>query len=157
MVTSEYSVGRIPLVFSMVSETSAIPMGFRFFVPLKITSSILSLRNVLGRCSPSAQRIASTTFVFPQPLGPTMAVIPASNFKLTLFANDLNPTTSNFDKYMIPSIRSVRCWNNRADHETNVRCGGMRIIEIPVGHNTYDSKCGDPHCINLDRRNIVDD
>ena len=76
IVTSEYSVGRIPLLFSIVSETSDIPIGLRVAVPLKITFSILSERSVLLFCSPKHQRIASTILVLPHPLGPTIAVNP---------------------------------------------------------------------------------
>jgi hypothetical protein len=101
IVTSLYSEGRIPFVFSMVMETSATFNGLRDFVPLKITSSILSDRSVVGRCSPNTQRIASTTFVLPQPFGPTIAVSPWSNDRFTFWANDLKPNISNVDKYII--------------------------------------------------------
>src|ERR1035438_7363022 len=53
IVTSEYSVGSIPLLFSIVNETSAMPIGFLFDVPLKITFSILSLLKVPLLCSPT--------------------------------------------------------------------------------------------------------
>ena len=46
-------------------------------VPWKIASSILAPRIVLGRCSPSTQRIASLILDLPHPLGPTTAVIPS--------------------------------------------------------------------------------
>ena len=48
--------------------------------PLKITSSIESPRSCLALCSPMTQRIASETFVLPQPLGPTTPVMPSPNW-----------------------------------------------------------------------------
>ena len=76
IVTSEYSVGRIPLSLTSVIETSDIPIGLRWRVPLKITFSILSIRSVVVFCSPRTQRIASTIFVLPHPFGPTIPVMP---------------------------------------------------------------------------------
>ena len=61
----------------IVSETSDIPIGFLVAVPLKITFSILSLLKAPLRCSPRHHLIASTIFVFPHPLGPTIDVIPS--------------------------------------------------------------------------------
>src|SRR6058998_63858 len=70
-----------PLPFKIsvsVIVTSAIPIGARLRVPLKITSSILSPRSDFALCSPSTQATASDTLLFPQPFGPTMAVTPVS-------------------------------------------------------------------------------
>ena len=53
--------------------------GLRADEPWKITSSIFAPRITRARCSPSTQRTASETLDLPQPLGPTMAVTPASN------------------------------------------------------------------------------
>src|SRR5699024_71965 len=78
MVTSLYSVGNSPLLLTRVRETSAIPSAFLWAVPLKITFDMLVDRNRVGRCSPRTQRMASTILDFPQPLGPTIAVIPLS-------------------------------------------------------------------------------
>src|SRR6058998_2079545 len=61
-----------PLPFKIsvsVIVTSAIPIGARLRVPLKITSSILSPRSDFALCSPSTQATASDTLLFPQPLG----------------------------------------------------------------------------------------
>src|SRR5687767_10589749 len=44
-----------------------------------------------GACSPIAQRMASTTFDLPQPLGPTIAVMPGWNAKLVLSTKLLKP------------------------------------------------------------------
>jgi len=83
-------------------DTSASPRDFLLSDPLKITLSILSLLKLLTRCSPSTQRIASTIFDFPEPFGPITQAIPSLNFNLVLFAKDLNPNNSNFDRYIIP-------------------------------------------------------
>src|SRR5437016_11178767 len=56
--------------------TSAIPSGGRFVVPLKMQSAMRSARRDLWLCSPSTQEMASTTFDFPQPFGPTIHVVP---------------------------------------------------------------------------------
>ena len=96
---SVYSVGSLPLMFCIVSETSAMPIGFLADVPLNITFSILSLRSILLFCSPRHHLIASTILVLPQPLGPTIAVIPSLNFISVFWANDLKPNISMPDKY----------------------------------------------------------
>src|SRR5947209_18751348 len=88
----------------MVSETSAIPMGLRPSVPLKMTSDISPPRSALADCSPKTQRIASETLDLPQPLGPTMAVTPGWKFREVLSAKDLKPKTVIFFRYMIKMV-----------------------------------------------------
>src|SRR5690606_15364113 len=94
MVTVVNSVGKRFLVFSKVNETSAIPDADRDFDPLKMRSSRLSDLRDLILCSPITQRIASTIFDFPQPLGPTIPVIGWSSMTRVLSAKDLNPLIS---------------------------------------------------------------
>ena len=84
-------------VLLIVRETSAICCAERWLVPLKMTFSIFSERNALVFCSPNTQRIESTTLDFPQPLGPTMPVIPSSKLMTILSAKLLNPLISSFD------------------------------------------------------------
>jgi len=84
---------RLPL-FWKVSETSAMPVAARLSLPAKITSSIERPRRCFALCSPIAQRMASTTLLLPQPLGPTTPVTPSSKEKTTRSANDLNPVIS---------------------------------------------------------------
>ena len=84
MVSSEYSIGKIPLSFTKVRDTSAIPRAFFLAVPLKITLLIAADRNNEGRCSPSTQRKASTMLDLPHPFGPTMEVIPLSKLTFVL-------------------------------------------------------------------------
>ncbi len=89
----------------IVSDTSAIASGLRLrapSVPEKITSAISPPRNAFADCSPSTQRTASEMLDLPQPLGPTIAVMPGSKFSEVLSANDLNPTAFRFFKYMRP-------------------------------------------------------
>ena len=81
--------------------TYAYPIGFLIWVPAKITSSILLPRSCFALCSPSTQRTASATLLFPLPFGPTIAVIPSWNLNTILFANDLNPCTSILFKYIL--------------------------------------------------------
>ena len=68
-----------PPTFLKCSETSAIPSGRRPSLPLKITSSILSLLSELAFCSPRTHEMASPMLLLPQPFGPTTAVIPGGN------------------------------------------------------------------------------
>ena len=56
-----------------------------------MTSSMPLPRSRRGDCSPIAQRMASTTFDLPQPLGPTMPEIPLSKEKAVLSTKLLNP------------------------------------------------------------------
>src|SRR5215218_7989525 len=90
-LTSVYSIGRRPAELSMVRATSARPRAPRLPVPAKMTSSILPPRSDFGPCSPSTQAMASTTLDLPEPLGPTMTVIPGSKSRVVFSANDLNP------------------------------------------------------------------
>src|SRR5262245_64583616 len=59
-----------------------------------MTSSIRLPRRLLGLMSPSAHFTASTTLLFPHPLGPTIAVMPSPKSKVVLSTNDLNPWIS---------------------------------------------------------------
>ena len=74
-----------------MSETSAKPTGPRFAVPPKMTSSIFAPRSDREDCSPSTQRIASEIFDFPEPFGPTIAVMPPRNLISVRSGNDLKP------------------------------------------------------------------
>ena len=81
----------------MVMVTSAMPKGGRLAVPLKMQSAMRSARRDLWLCSPSTQLMASTTLDFPQPLGPTMQVVPVPlNVTTVRSQNDLKPTISTF-------------------------------------------------------------
>src|SRR6202008_2719333 len=83
-----------------VSVTSESPIGGRLAVPLKIQSDIRSARSILWLCSPSTQEIASTTFDFRPPLGPTMHVIPLPLNVIGVFSqNDLKPSNSTFRSF----------------------------------------------------------
>ena len=63
-------------------------------------------KEIVSFCSPSTQRIESTIFDLPDPLGPITHDIPSLNFKEVFWANDLNPNMSTFDKYMM--LRQLR-------------------------------------------------
>ena len=86
-------------MLSIVSETSARPRGARPLVPAKMTSSILAPRKDLAPCSPITQVRASTTFDFPEPLGPTTHVIPGSSRRVVAEAKDLKPLSVILFKY----------------------------------------------------------
>src|SRR5882724_611738 len=74
--------------------TSASPRLRRELEPLKMTSAISPPRKLLALCSPRIQRTASTIFDFPDPFGPTMAVMPPPKSKTVLSAKLLKPTSS---------------------------------------------------------------
>ncbi len=79
---------------SKVRDTSAIGAGPRVSEPAKMTSSIALPRRCLALCSPMHQRMASTMFDLPQPLGPTTPVISESSCTTARSQNDLNPMIS---------------------------------------------------------------
>src|SRR2546423_4889569 len=89
----------------MVKDTSAIPMGRRPSVPLKMTSAIAPPRNALADCSPNTQRIASEIFDFPHPFGPTIAATPGTKLSVVLSAKDLKPRAVRLFKYMGPQSK----------------------------------------------------
>ena len=120
IVTSEYSMGSAPSELSMVSCTSARPNGARFDVPAKMTSSIFPPRRLLAPCSPITQLRASTTLDLPDPLGPTMQVMPGSKSRVVAEAKDLNPLRISCLRYMqaVPPVP----WGSR----THGRLGRSR-------------------------------
>src|SRR5690606_34795777 len=64
-----------------------------------MTSFISEPRNPLADCEPKIHLNASTTFDFPQPFGPTIAVRPGSKVNSVRSANDLKPRSSSFLRY----------------------------------------------------------
>src|ERR1700760_4317083 len=99
-------MGSAPSLLSMVSVTSARPSGGREVVPAKMTSSILPPRSDLAPCSPMTQARASTTLDLPEPLGPTMQVIPGSSWRVVEEAKDLNPLRVRLFRYTWGSLAS---------------------------------------------------
>ena len=80
-------------------------MAGRLAVPPKMTSCILPPRSVLELCSPMTQRMASEIFDFPEPLGPTMAVMSRSKVRRVLSGKDLKPWISSAFRYVgVPSL-----------------------------------------------------
>src|SRR5438552_3130484 len=61
-------------------------------------------RRCFALCSPIAQRMASTTLLLPQPLGPTTPVMPSSKEKTMRSANDLNPVISTRRIFIGPGV-----------------------------------------------------
>jgi hypothetical protein len=59
--------------------------------PEKINSLIAPARNTPGLCSPIAKSTASVMLLFPEPLGPTIEVMPPSSGILTGRAKVLKP------------------------------------------------------------------
>src|SRR4051812_38439663 len=115
IVTSAYSIGSAPSELSMVSCTSARPSGGRPEVPAKMTSSILPPRRDFAPCSPITQASASTTLDLPEPLGPTMQVIPGSSCRVVEEAKDLKPLSVRLLRYnvcspCVPASAVLCCW-----------------------------------------------
>src|SRR6201987_3630616 len=97
--TSEFLIGSALSELSIVTVTSARPSGARDDVPAKMTSSILPPRRLLALCSPITQVSASTTFDFPDPLGPTTHVMPGSKRRVVGEAKDLKPFSVRLLRY----------------------------------------------------------
>src|SRR3989344_867513 len=62
--------------------------------PPQMRSSALLPLMLFIDCSPSAKRKASATLLFPEPFGPTIAVIAFEYSKTVFLGNDLNPAIS---------------------------------------------------------------
>src|SRR4030095_11185622 len=77
-----------------LNRTSAVAVGFRASLPLKITSSLRSPRRLLALCSPITHVMASATLLLPQPFGPTIAVTPRSKASSARSENELKPAIS---------------------------------------------------------------
>src|SRR5437588_6566103 len=69
-------------------------------------SSLLLPRNWRMLCSPRTQRMASATFDFPAPFGPTTAVMPVLNSNEVFVAKLLKPNISKRLRYTVPSYFS---------------------------------------------------
>lgn len=89
MVTSEKSIGSQPSLLSKVIVAAAIDARGRVSEPEKIMSSVRFPRSNENDCSPNTQRMASVMFDFPDPFGPTIAVIVGAKLKLNFVAKVL--------------------------------------------------------------------
>src|SRR5438445_3942893 len=99
------------------------PIGLRPSVPLKMTSAISPPRKALADCSPRTQRMASETFDLPQPFGPTIAVTPGWKLSGVLSANDLNPRTVKFLRYMSLKAENIqRDPSFEVKQKSTIRC-----------------------------------
>ena len=96
METSLNESGKLLPLLSKVSVTDARLIRGAEPEPLKIRSSPRLPRSILSDCSPKTQRKASAMLLFPEPLGPTIAVMGASKVSSVFFANDLKPESSIF-------------------------------------------------------------
>src|SRR6185503_5714139 len=110
---SEVSCAAMSSMATSVSITSAIPVGFRSRVPLKMTSYIFPPRRFLADCSPSTHDMASAILLFPQPLGPTTPVMPSPKTREVRSAKDLKPIISSFSSLNIHAPWLARPQHNR--------------------------------------------
>ena len=86
--------GLLPFKPETLRFTSAMPRGWRDWLPPKITSSIEAPRRLFALCSPRTHEIASEMLLFPQPLGPTMPVTPPLKESSCRSQKDLKPVIS---------------------------------------------------------------
>ena len=92
-----FSIPKLTLQRSQSNESHPFsslccsPPAFLDLVPLKITLDMVSRRNSFDFCSPSTQRIASTTLDLPEPLGPTIPMTSYLKLMIVSFAKLLNP------------------------------------------------------------------
>jgi hypothetical protein len=82
--------------------------------PAKITSDIDPPRTFLAEWVPSTQASASTTFDFPEPLGPTMTVMPGPTSTLVVSAKDLKPLSDRDLRNTLPPAARARLRRHRA-------------------------------------------
>src|SRR5271167_2642913 len=125
---------------SIVIVTSARPIGGRLVVPLKIQSAIRSARRDLWLCSPSTQLIASTTLDLPQPLGPTMQVVPVP----------LNVTTVRSQKDLKPTISTLRSLSKLSPFVVNFYFASG----FPTGSHTITNELGRGFCARRETTNL---
>ena len=115
--TSSWSVsftiaGAVRVLLSSDSITSAMLRAGRWPEPAKMTSSISDPRICLAEVSPITHFSASTRFDLPQPLGPTIPVMPGSIVSSVGSTKDLNPESrslSNWTIYTTPVW--LRAWS----------------------------------------------
>src|SRR5690625_1496252 len=84
----------------------AWPTGLRPPDPLKITSVMDSPRRCLAEDSPMTQRTASMMFDFPQPFGPTTALMLPGKWTVVGSTNDLKPASLMLFKRIIDRPRA---------------------------------------------------
>src|SRR3989344_2906279 len=108
METSGKSISKIFLVLSKITLTAALLALGSLVAPFQIRSSPRLPRMIVRDCSPSANLKASATLDLPEPFGPTMEEMGASNSKVFFFAKDLNPDNSMDLRYIKISITKMR-------------------------------------------------
>src|ERR1700690_187001 len=94
MLTSAKSTGNQFALLSKIISAEAMLARGRCSEPEKIMSSVFLPRNNIYDCSPNTQRNESAMFDLPEPLGPTIAVMPLANSKTVREANVLYPCSS---------------------------------------------------------------
>src|SRR5438477_4742577 len=99
-------------------------------------SSMRWPRSDLALCSPRAQRTASPTLLFLQPLGPTIAVIPGSTFTTVFSPNDLKPWSA-MDSRRMSNLhtqapgrprKKYQRWGRRGAGDARYRGGGLPAL-----------------------------
>src|SRR2546427_8008996 len=99
-----------------------------------MTSSILPPRSKRGDCSPSTQRTASEMFDLPHPLGPTIAVTPASNGNSTVLAKDLKPDSYSRVSLMVwsPSVSQgwPECGRRSEEHTSELQSQSNLVCRL---------------------------
>ena len=101
-----------------------MPVGLRSRVPAKMTSCMWTPRSSRADCSPSTQEMASEIFDLPQPLGPTMAVMPSPWKRRSVRSqNDLKPRIWSF--FNLSKTHSLR---GQAEPKRQ-RCGRPENLE----------------------------
>ena len=141
IVTSAYSIGSAPSVLSMVSATSARPRGGRPAVPAKMTSSILPPRSDLAPCSPMTQASASTTLDLPEPLGPTMHVMPGLELQRGRGGEGLEPAKG---QALQVHVGSSRCHTRSCGAAATAGPGRVGSTTAPYGRSDACTVRGKP-------------
>src|SRR3954466_1617053 len=103
--------GAVRVLLSRLSITSAMLRAGRVPAPAKITSSISEPRICLAEVSPITHFSASTRFDLPQPLGPTMPVMPGSITSSVGSTKDLKPESRSLATCAITPRLLLTCWS----------------------------------------------
>src|SRR5690348_2273977 len=93
--------GAVRVLLSSDSITSAMLRAGRWPEPAKMTSSISLPRICLAEVSPITHFSASTRFDLPQPLGPTIPVMPGSMLSSVGSTKDLKPESRSLSNWTI--------------------------------------------------------
>src|SRR5712664_4458001 len=124
--------GAVRVLLSSVSMTSAMLLAGRVRAPEKMKASISLPRICLAEVSPITHLSASTRFDLPQPLGPTMPVMPGSMASSVGSTKDLKPESRSLSNCTIYTTLTVCLFDELAEHAVEFLDRSRAGIELTV-------------------------